>query len=275
MKKLLAFSVSIAALLAALSWPGNADPAHRANASADGVSPHDVLANLRTAGLAPLGQPVRRGDFYVMHAIDPSGIEVRVVTDTLFGDILSVTAARPVVPVYAARYDSGPRIIHIPDRRALRSRAMQSDNTDLYVDDDDAPVAALPNKRGTPPAVKRRESSLSRERGASASQRREAAIAPAPRIEPVPPVEPKRSVLNVPPPPPADALSPIKPTPRWRAAEKFATPSPEVASPPAAAVQAADASANEPVAQAIEPANDDTPPDGPTLDPRQIPLPTR
>jgi hypothetical protein len=208
LKNKLAFTASIAALLAALSWPGNADTARRAAlANADIVSVAEVLTKVRAAGLSPSGRVIRRGDFYLLHAIDPHGIEVRVVADAVLGDILSVTGANPVVPAYAARYDSGPRIIHVPDRRVSRdrmidqSRALQPDNNSVTGDDDDdRPVAALPNTRRETPAGNDAITSSTRRQGARAPQ-------PGSR----------RSVLNVPP-SIHDGPSPIKPTPRWRSA---------------------------------------------------------
>jgi hypothetical protein len=57
---------------------------------------------------------VRRWPYYVLHAYDPRGIEVRVVVDAQFGDILSVAPARPFATAYAPRYERGARIIHVP-----------------------------------------------------------------------------------------------------------------------------------------------------------------
>jgi hypothetical protein len=56
----------------------------------------------------PTTQALRRGPYYVLHAVNARGLEVRVVTDAQLGDIISIS------PLVLPRYDSGPRIIHVP-----------------------------------------------------------------------------------------------------------------------------------------------------------------
>jgi hypothetical protein len=56
-----------------------------------GLPPHEILTILRSTGLDPLGQPVRRGPNYVLRAIDDSDREVSVVVSARSGDVLSVT----------------------------------------------------------------------------------------------------------------------------------------------------------------------------------------
>ena len=67
---------------------------------AGAMPPYEVLTMLRSAGLDPIGQPVRRGPNYVLRAIDDADCEVRVVVSARSGDILSVTpvAAAPQMP---------------------------------------------------------------------------------------------------------------------------------------------------------------------------------
>jgi len=191
LKKTLAFSAMLAALIAALAWPGNAQQRRSVPpAAADIVPASEIFATVRSMGLNPLGRLARRGDYYVLHALDPHGIELRVVADAQFGDILTVAPARALVNAYAPRYDSGPRIIHVPqnggnDRAALRG--------DVPADDD---VAATAD---------------------------DTVVAPPKRRSDAPPPGPRRAVLSVPP-PAAEGPSPIKPTPRWRASEKFTPP---------------------------------------------------
>ncbi len=48
----------------------------------------DILAAVRYFGLDPEGPVVRRGGYYVLHAFDGTGVELRVVADAQFGDIL-------------------------------------------------------------------------------------------------------------------------------------------------------------------------------------------
>ncbi|HVZ51071.1 MAG TPA: hypothetical protein VG986_03835 [Pseudolabrys sp.] len=108
----------------------------------------DILASLRQIGLNPIGEPVLRGPYYVMHAYDPRGIEMRVVVDAQFGDVLSVSPARPLNTVYAPQYERAPRIIHVPPRTGPDSGATSDDSVPpaSVEDDDDASVA--PDKPG-------------------------------------------------------------------------------------------------------------------------------
>jgi hypothetical protein len=76
-----------------------------------GVPPSEVMAIVRSAGLAPLSRPVRRGGAYVLTAASRGGNQVRVVVDAYEGDILRVS------PLYAAGRDEGPRITYERDPR--------------------------------------------------------------------------------------------------------------------------------------------------------------
>jgi hypothetical protein len=69
------------------------------------------MAIVRSAGLAPLSRPVRRGGAYVLTATSRGGSQVRVVVDAYEGDILRVS------PLYAAGRDEGPRITYGRDPR--------------------------------------------------------------------------------------------------------------------------------------------------------------
>ena len=57
------------------------------------LPPPDILESVRYLGLDPKGDPVLRGDYYVMHAYDRAGIELRVVADAQFGDVLFMAPA--------------------------------------------------------------------------------------------------------------------------------------------------------------------------------------
>ncbi|HEX5508403.1 MAG TPA: hypothetical protein VFX37_07850 [Pseudolabrys sp.] len=94
-------------------------------AQAGAVYPDDILKTIRTMGLDPVTEPVRRGDLYVLHALDPHGVEMRVVADVDFGEILSIVPApiltnaylAPILTsLYVPRAYAGPRIIHVPDQ---------------------------------------------------------------------------------------------------------------------------------------------------------------
>jgi len=80
-------------------------------ADADGQSAY-VVSTLHMMGLDRISRPARRGPYYVMHAYDPLGVEVRVVADAEFGDILSIGVAN--ILNYPPLYVREPRIIHVP-----------------------------------------------------------------------------------------------------------------------------------------------------------------
>jgi hypothetical protein len=76
-----------------------------------GVPPSEVMAIVRSAGLAPSSRPVRRGGAYVLTATSRGGSQVRVVVDAYEGDILRVS------PLYAGGREEGPRITYGRDPR--------------------------------------------------------------------------------------------------------------------------------------------------------------
>jgi hypothetical protein len=76
-----------------------------------GVPPSEVMAIVRSAGLAPSSRPVRRGGVYVLTATSRGGSQVRVVVDVYEGDILRVS------PLYAGGREEGPRITYGRDPR--------------------------------------------------------------------------------------------------------------------------------------------------------------
>jgi len=57
-------------------------------------------------------QPIRRGAYYVLHAISAEGIELRVVADAQLDDILSIEVARPLI-AYTPYYVRAPHVIHV------------------------------------------------------------------------------------------------------------------------------------------------------------------
>ena len=66
----------------------------RLGASSIGIlPPPDILESVRYLGLDPTGEPALRGDYYVLHAYDRAGIELRVVVDAQFGDVLFMAPA--------------------------------------------------------------------------------------------------------------------------------------------------------------------------------------
>jgi len=76
------------------------------------LSPDEILAEVRYFGLDAAGQPVRRGPYYVLHAYDGTGIELRVVVDAQFGDILF--SAPALNAALTPPYVRAARIIQVP-----------------------------------------------------------------------------------------------------------------------------------------------------------------
>lgn len=218
---------AVASLAALFTYPCAAEPVRMRlaqAASADAMPPYEIVAAVRSMGLTPLGRPARQGPYYVLHAADPRGVEMRVVADAQFGDVLSVTPTRQAATYNAApRYDGGPRIIRVPEGF---NRVMPGDG----YDDEPAP----------PPPVYNR------------TPRTRDTLPPA-DYEPMPRGYDRRSTAPPPPPPPRAVLappsyrpsgpSPVKPLPRPPGAvDKFLP----AIDPPAAPESEPQASADEP-----------------------------
>jgi len=87
------------AALVALTFaaPASAEPLRLAQAMGpDVLPPHEILTIVRSTGLDPLGQPIRRGPNYVLRAIGSDDREVRVVVNARHGDIVRI------VPIMSA-----------------------------------------------------------------------------------------------------------------------------------------------------------------------------
>jgi hypothetical protein len=78
----------IYAVLAVLAFSA---PAAAQGYAPGSLPPHEIITILRSTGLDPIGQPVRRGPNYVLRAIDERDREVSVVVSARSGDVLSVT----------------------------------------------------------------------------------------------------------------------------------------------------------------------------------------
>ncbi len=200
----LANGLAAAALGMLLSYPAVAEPARMRMVQAVGADvlpPYEIVTMVRSLGLNPVGRITRQGPYYVLHAVNPRGVEVRVVADAQFGDILSVAPLRAPVNYTAPRYDSGPRIVTVPQDY---DRAFPDDDDELLP----APRQRVPRARAQPPQSPQPPQGY--DRGATAP----------------PPPAPRRAVLS----PPAyrsDGPSPIKPLPRRREIDKFMPPQPE------------------------------------------------
>ena len=213
-------ATAIAAAVASLvsvgvsAGPLRQGPATRA-AGNDGMAQtlpaHEITASLRAAGLDPNGEPVLRGRYYVLRAVDPRGRQLRVLADAQFGGILSVLPARRA-SAYPPSYNGGPRIIHVPQPDDAQAEVDYRDNG-AADDVGHANDVAEPE----PPAPVRRVRPVKRHRSAA----------------PPPPVK-RHTVSSAPPPPPSPAhgddkvLTPVYPTPNFGAkaasGEKFELP---------------------------------------------------
>ena len=210
MKKKIAFTTLLFAAALALTWPGKADQRYRGYSNSTDLPAPDVVTAVRARGFNPLGRPVRRGDVYLLHALDQRGLELSIVADVATGELIAVTPARASASTFMPRYDNSPRIIHVPQnggdaRGALRGNDIPADEEASVAPEEDDEIA---------PPVRRRIEPLPRQRSDA----------------PPPPSGPKRAVLSAPPPLP-EGPSPVKPTPRWRSSEKFVTPAEKLAAP--------------------------------------------
>lgn len=174
-----------------------------ASTPADAMPAYEIVTRVREMALEPASRPMRRGSYYVLHAYDRRGVEMRVVADAQLGDILSVAPVRPVAAI--APLHSGPRIIHAPGPEDEQATAEPSDEPDAGPPDDVEDVA--------PPPRVRKQAPLRRHPFSSA-----------------PKPDEHRAVLTAPPPQAsADTLTPIYPTPKFSRedkAEKFTAPPP-------------------------------------------------
>lgn len=225
MKKALTIGLAMAVLAATLSLVGASSLKRHVNdeqiTGADALPAYEILTTVRSMGLKPTSEAVRRGPYYVLHANDSRGQDVRVVADARFGDILSVAPGRPPSPVYAPAYQRGARIIHVPQpgERDDHASLGGGDEPDAAADpDEEEHTAPPPRRRAAPPP---------RTTPRWAPQRSEASPPPQRRSDVAPPPGPRRAVLSAPP-PPAEGPTPVRPTPRFHAkpdsGEKFAPP---------------------------------------------------
>ena len=230
MKKVLTIILAWASLAVMFSFVAassfKSEPKNEQVTEAEAVPTYGILTTLRSMGLNPIGEPVRRGPYFVMHAYDRRGVELRVVADAQFGDILSVA---PVLNSAARRYQRGPRIIHVPQADATNRNELANDQVSINNrvesdatndnDEDDDDEQAAPPRSLLAPVPQRQDDSSSRQRVPRWQPRSEA---PLPQ-----PVDPRRAVLSTPT-PKAEGPTPVRPTPRFNtkgeSADKFSQP---------------------------------------------------
>jgi hypothetical protein len=114
-KKGLTFALAIAGLAAISAGPAIAGQPYETVRPA--VYPADeILQVVRYMGYNPSSPALRRGAYYVLHAFDPRGVEMRIVADAELGDILLIEPAFVLNQIYPPSYFSGPLIIHVPEK---------------------------------------------------------------------------------------------------------------------------------------------------------------
>jgi len=85
-----------------------APPPPPAPPSQAGLPPQRIVGMVRASGFDPIGRPVRHGNLYAQRAIDPNGVEYRLVIDSLTGRFVSVRAVGIAGPYAAAGYGPYP-----------------------------------------------------------------------------------------------------------------------------------------------------------------------
>ncbi len=193
-----------------------ADSRYLEPVTADAMPADEILTRVRALSLDPIGEPLRRGSYYIVHAYDRRGAEMRVVADVHYGDVISVTPADPVSRAQGPGTVGVARIIHIP--------APGEENASI--DSGDAPVADKAASDRPAPA----------QRVVTPRRRPFSSAAPTPT----------GVARSAPPPGDDDSPSPVYPTPRFpheEAAAKPVAPLPAAtaAIPPALPPQAAPA----------------------------------
>jgi hypothetical protein len=95
---------------APLAWAGgaSADPPGMAaqTGPADGLSPHEILAMVRSSGFDPVSRPLRSGRTFTLRALDRYDLELNLVVDARTGRVLS--ANEVAAPRYAAPRGARP-----------------------------------------------------------------------------------------------------------------------------------------------------------------------
>jgi len=205
-KRVLTIVLAWASLVLMLSFVAAGSFKSEPVTEADALPAYEIVTTVRSMGLRPSDEPVRRGPYYVLHATDARGTTLRVVADAQFGDILSVA---PTQNAATPSYQRGPHIIHVPqagtrDERTNTQASVSDRDVPDATENDDEEEAAPPPRRRVAPVPQRQDNSAPHPR--------------APRWQP-------RSET---PPLPAEGPTPDHPTPRFSAkvdpAGKFGQP---------------------------------------------------
>ncbi len=199
-------------LLGWLTIAAEAGPADRALPPPDVKASSDILLVVKAKGFSPFGTPVRQGDYYVLQAMDPNGAQVRIITDTLYGDILSVTRTTAEIP----RVEGEPRIIKVPlSGERLPLQVAAKTHAERIVSPPDVGKTMPKTPPTTSPRIPPRRVPYSKTTDNPASKMNPASgdLASEPKAQAA--QAPTRTVLSAPA-LPLEGLSPIRPLPRWR-----------------------------------------------------------
>jgi len=221
-KTKLALCLTLAAFGSALSSPVAAEPARQRVAQAIGADvlpAFEILTIVRSMGFDPISHPQRRGPYYVLNAVDTRGIEMRIVADARVGEVVSVMPAPP-----PAMYDSGPRIIHVP-QHSVGALPDDPDYVERPPEERDPRQYDRPRQQRrviSPPAPSTKSASAPPESAPPAAQPPATAATPIAPVAPAPP----RAVLTRPD-SGDDGPTPIKPLPKIGKSERFTSPDPQ------------------------------------------------
>jgi hypothetical protein len=253
MKKAITIGLAAVALGVPLTYVIAASRYNAPAPAAEAMPAYDLLNRLRALELEPQGEPVRRGPYYVLHAIDARGRTLRVVADAELGDILSIAPVRGP----AWHQQGGPRIIHVPDPNEVQDARTEEEwpaDTPADIEDPEDLRPAAPRPRQVRPVQRKADLPPPKHEPAP---RRSLSSAPAPGPKPAePPVSERRNMISAPPaearaPVDSDGLSPVYPTPR------FTPPDDKTMPPPA------------------EPAKTDVPAEAPSVEPQGAAAPVQ
>ncbi len=127
------------------------------------LPPYEIVTILRSTGMTPLGQPMRRGPTYVLRAVDEDGEEVRVVVDARHGEIVSVTPTEsaslmpPPRGTYRRPQPAPPPGVVYVDPDPLPPGAWRAEPPEIYGERPVYPPEAMPERYSSAPSDAPRE----------------------------------------------------------------------------------------------------------------------
>ena len=150
---------------AVLTLMGAATHAFAQAGAADVLPPHEIVTIVRSAGLNPIEQPIRRGNTHVFRALGTGNQPMRVTVDARYGDVMSVApvanAASRVAPGMTPGMNLGP--YERVDRDDDDAGSMTLPPPGIYgsrpppiggaIDDDDDTIVYAPGVPPAPPGV--------------------------------------------------------------------------------------------------------------------------